>query len=144
MSSYLGHSIVYDPNQFRVLLACLIWFHSKMCLPFSLFVSTNSSRSDSSIESTHSIQWSLNIQCKHCLFKVLYIILQSLIRIQSLIDSAPSFTTTQIGLASMFQSTVVSMLRMKIRYLWEWNGPNWVNRVWFNVQNRNVSYLIIL
>ena len=54
------------------------------------------------------------------------------------------FITTQIGLASMFQSFVASMLRMKIRNLWEIEDPNWYNRVWFNVQNRNVLYLIIL
>ena len=54
------------------------------------------------------------------------------------------FITTQIGLASMFQSFVWSMLRMKIRNLWEIEDPNWTNRVWFNVQNRNVLYLIIL
>ena len=54
------------------------------------------------------------------------------------------FITTQIGLVSMFQSFVWSMLRMKIRNLWEIEDPNWYNRVWFNVQNRNVLYLIIL
>ena len=54
------------------------------------------------------------------------------------------FITTQIGLASMFQSFVWSMIRMKIRNLWEIKDPNWTNRVWFNVQNRNVLYLTIL
>ena len=54
------------------------------------------------------------------------------------------FITTQIGLASMFQSFVASMLRMKIRNLWEIEDRNWYNRVRFNVQNRNVLYLIIL
>ena len=33
---------------------------------------------------------------------------------------------------------------MKIRNLWEIEDRNWYNRVWFNVQNRNVLYLVIL
>ena len=54
------------------------------------------------------------------------------------------FITTQIGLTRMFQSFMLSILRMKIRNLWEIEDLNWVNRVWFNVQNRIVLYLIIL
>ena len=54
------------------------------------------------------------------------------------------FITTQIGLASMIQSFVLSILRMRTWYLWEIEDLNWVNRVWFNDQNRNVLYLIIL
>ena len=52
--------------------------------------------------------------------------------------------TTQIDLASMFQSFVWSMLRMIIRNIWEIKDRNWENRVWFNDQNRNVLFLIIL
>ena len=97
-----------------------------MCLPFSLFVSTNSSRSDFSIESHTPLN-------DHWIFNANIVCLKSFtsffnhwFRIQSSIDSAPSFTTTQIGLASMFQSFVVSILRMKIRNLWEWNGQNYI------------------
>ena len=54
------------------------------------------------------------------------------------------FITTHIGLARMFQSFMLSILRMRKWNLWEIEDLNWVNRVWFNVQNRNVLFLIIL
>ena len=122
-----------------------------MLLPFSLIVSPESS-SNSIIGSTHSfIPFHSTSFNDHWIFnaysvcsKPLTIILWSLIDLGSNHPLTRFHHQTQIGLASMFQSFVWSMLRMKIRKLWEIEDPNCENRVWFNVQNRNVLYLIIL
>ena len=57
--------------------------------------------------------------------------------IQSSIVSFPSHQI-QIVLGSMFRLFVVSVLRMKIWNCWEMEETNEQNRVYFNVQNRNV------
>ena len=120
-----------------------------MFLPFSLILSKSVSNSING--STHSIPLrSMIIE-----YSMLTLFVCSKTRttiLWSLIDLGSNhpltrfhhFITTQIGIASMFQSFVWSMLRSIIRNLWEVEDLNWYNRVWFNVQIRNVLYLIIL
>ena len=149
MSICLVHSGGFDRNQFRVLFDWFdfihrCFFHSCWSCPLNQAVVPSLDLHIHSIP-FHFVQWSLDIQCLLCLFRTphhhsLVIDLGSYHRLTHF----HHFLTTQIGLAGMFQSFVWSMLRMKIRNLWEIEDPNWTNRVWFNVQNRNVLYLIIL
>ena len=152
MSSYLFHSDGFDRNQFRVLFDWFDFlyrcsFHSRWSCPNQAVIPALDLHIHSI--SFHFVQWSLNIQCLLCFFvcsKLLTIIPWSLVDLGSnhRLTLFHHFITTQIGLASMFQSFVWSMLRMKIRNLWEIEDINWENRVWFNVQNRIVLYLVIL
>ena len=148
MSSYLIHSRKFDRNQFRVLFDWFdfihrCFFHSR----WSCFLNQK--------DFLHWIYPSFHSTSfnDHWIFNAYSVSLFQTPYHHSLVIDLGSnhrltrfhhFTTTQIGLASMFQSFVWSMLRMKIRNLWEIEDPNWTNRVWFNVQNRNVLYLIIL
>ena len=91
--------------------------------------------------SFHFIQWALNIQCFLCLFQIPHH--HSLV-----IDLGSNhpltlflrFITTLIGLASMFQSFMWSMLRMWIAKCGEMKGLNWNSRAWFDMRNRNVVF----
>ena len=149
MSNYLIHSGKFDRNQFRVLFD---WFD---------FIHRCSFHSRWSCSLKQSVIPSLDLHI-HSIPLRSMIIEYSMLTLfvcsktpyhHSLVIDLGSnhrltlfhhFITTQIGLARMFQSFVWAMLRMKIRKLWESVDPNWYNRVWFNVQNRNVVYLIIL
>ena len=148
MSSYLFHSRKFNRDQFRVLFDWFDFIHR--CSFHSRWSCQNRSVIPSldlpiSFHTTSfNDHWIFNAYSV-CLFQTPYH--HSLV-----IDLGSNhrltlfhhFITTQIGLASMFQSFVWSMLRMKIRNLWEIENPNWTNWVWFNVQNRNVLFLIIL
>ena len=149
------HSSVFDRNQFLVLFDWFdtihrCCFHSRWsCLTpqgeipsLDLYTSFHSTPLHSMIIAYSMLTFSL------CLF-----VCSKIPHHHSLVIDLGSnhrltlfhhLNTTQFGLASMFQSFVWSMLRMKIRNLWEMEEPNGDNRVWFNVQNRNVLYLIIL
>ena len=148
MSICLIHFGKFDRNQFRVLFDWFgfihrCFFHSRWSCPNQAVIPSLDLHT--SFHSTSfNDHWKFNA-FSVCLFQTPYH--HSLV-----IDLGSNhrltlfhhFVTTQIGLASMFQSFVWSMLRMQIRNLWEIEDPNWTNRVWFNVQNRNVLYLIIL
>ena len=147
MSSYLIHSRELNRNQFRVLFDWFdfihrCFFHSR----WSCFLNQKYFRHW--IYTVHSIP----LHSMIIGYSMLTLFVQNPAPSFLVIDlgsNHPStrfhhFITTQTGLASMIQSFVLSILRMKIRDLWEIKDLNWVNRVWFNVQNRNVLYLIIL
>ena len=138
MSIYQVHSRKFDQNQFRVLFDWFdfihrCFFHSRWsCSSQEIMIPALSLHTSIPF---HFVQWSLNIQCFVC-SKPRTIILCPLIDLGSnhRLTRLHHFITTQIGLASMFQSFVVSILRMTIRNLWEIDYPNWYNRVWFNFQ----------
>ena len=149
MSSYFIHSSVFDRNQFRVLIDWFDFIH-RCC-----FHSRWSCQNRSVIPSVDLHIHSISLRSMIIVYSLLTLFLclfQTPYHHSLVIDLGSNhrltrfhhFTTTQIGLASMFQSFVWLMLRMKIRNLWEIGDPNWQNRVWFNDQKRIVLYLIIL
>ena len=92
-----------------------------------------------------SFQWSLNIQCLLCFSVCLF---QTPHHHSLVIDLGSNhrltrfhhFITTLVGLASMFQSFVWSMLRMRNAKCGEMKGLNWNSRAWFDMRNRNVVF----
>ena len=132
MSIYLGHSGMFNRNQFRVLFDWFDFihrccFHSRWScqtqgvIPsLDLHTSFHSTQLHSMIIAYSMLTFSLFV----CLFvpNLLPPFSGHWFRIQSSIDSFPSFTTTQIGLASMFQSFVWSMLRMKKGIYEKWKN----------------------
>ena len=149
MSIWMIHSCGFDRNQFRVLIDWFDFIHR--CSFHSRWSCTNQAEVIPSLDlqtSLHSTSFN-----DHWIFNAYSVCLFQTPHHHSLVIDLGSnhrltlfhhFITTQIGLASMFQSFVWSMLRMKIRNILEIEDPNWTNRVWFNVQNRNALHLIIL
>ena len=151
MSSYLNHSGMLDQNQFRVSFDWFDFIHR--CFSHSRWSCQTPNHAVIPLLDPHI--YSIPLHSMNILYSMLTLFLclfQTPYHHSLVIDLGSNhrltrihhFITTQIGLASMFQSFVWSILRMKIGNLWEIEDPNWQNRVWFNVQNRNVLYLIIL
>ena len=137
MSIYLVIVIVvhlrkFDRNRFRVLFAWFDFIHR--CFFHSRWSCTNQAKVIPALD-LHTSFRSMIIEYS---MLTLYILFQTPYLHSLVIDLGSNhrltrfhhFITTQIGLASMFQSFVWSMLRMKIRNLWEIEDPNWNNRVW--------------
>ena len=135
MSSYLVigivvHSCMFDRKQFRVLFDWFDFihrcsFHSRWSCPLNRSVIPSLGLHTSFLSTSFNDHWIFNAYSV-CLFQTPYH--HSLVidlGFNHPLTRFHHFITTQIGLASMFQSFMVSILWMNIEYLWEVEDPNW-------------------